>query len=151
MKLFIMQFSPTSRHFISLQSQYQQLRRVQIFEYLIWIFCSPNVCCHKLLCALCNFIYIRSLILISSRYSDGLWAGRTGFHSRQEQHILLYSAASRQTLGPNQPPIQWVPETISPRVKRQRRDAHHSPPSSAEVKNDGAIPPFSHMSSWRSA
>jgi hypothetical protein len=27
--------------------------------------------------------------------------------------------------------------------------ADHSPPSGVEVKNDGAIPPFPHISSWR--
>jgi hypothetical protein len=29
-------------------------------------------------------------------------------------------------------------------------DLPHSPPSSVEVKNGGAIPPLSHMSSWHS-
>jgi hypothetical protein len=29
--------------------------------------------------------------------------------------------------------------------------ADHSPPSSAEVKKGGTIPPFPHMSSWHSA
>jgi hypothetical protein len=37
-------------------------------------------------------------------------------------------------LGPTQPPIQWVPEALSLRVKRPGRKADHSPPSSAEVK-----------------
>jgi hypothetical protein len=36
-------------------------------------------------------------------------------------------------------------------VKWPRREANHSPPSSAEVKNNGATPPFPHMSSSRSA
>jgi hypothetical protein len=36
-------------------------------------------------------------------------------------------------------------------LKRPRREADHSPPSSAEVKNGGAMPPFSNMSSWHSA
>jgi hypothetical protein len=31
--------------------------------------------------------------------------------------------------------------------KGQRREADHSPPSSTEVKNGGAIPPFPNMSS----
>jgi hypothetical protein len=39
----------------------------------------------------------------------------------------------------------------SPEVKWEGRDADHSPPSSAQVKNDGAIPPLSHISSWHSA
>jgi hypothetical protein len=40
---------------------------------------------------------------------------------------------------------------FSPWVKRPEREADHSPPYSAEVKNGGAIPPRSHMSSWRGA
>jgi hypothetical protein len=40
----------------------------------------------------------------------------------------------RTALGPTQPPIQWVPGALSLGVKRPRREADHSPPSSAEVK-----------------
>jgi hypothetical protein len=36
-------------------------------------------------------------------------------------------------------------------VKRQGREADHYPPTIAEVKNDGAMPPLPHMSSWHSA
>jgi hypothetical protein len=36
-------------------------------------------------------------------------------------------------------------------VKRYEREAHYSPPSIAEAKNGGAIPPLPHMSSWDSA
>jgi hypothetical protein len=46
-------------------------------------------------------------------------------------------------------PIQWVPGALSPGVKRKGREAGHSPPSSAEVKNGGAIPPVPNMPSWR--
>jgi hypothetical protein len=46
---------------------------------------------------------------------------------------------------------KWVPGALSPGVKQMGREADHSPPTSAEIKNGGAIPPFSHMSSWRSA
>jgi hypothetical protein len=52
---------------------------------------------------------------------------------------------------PTQPPIQWVPGALSPGVKRQGREADHSLPSSAEVKNGGAISPLLHTSSWNSA
>jgi hypothetical protein len=41
--------------------------------------------------------------------------------------------------GPTQSPIQRVQGIVSPGVKRQRREAEHSPPFSAEVKNGGAI------------
>jgi hypothetical protein len=42
---------------------------------------------------------------------------------------------SRTALGPTQPPVQWVPVAVSLGVKRPVREADHSPPSSAEVKN----------------
>jgi hypothetical protein len=74
-----------------------------------------------------------------SRYSDGLRAGRSGFDFRQEKKISLIST-SRTALGPIQPPIQWVRG-----VKRTEREADHSPPSSAEVKNGGAILPLLHV------
>jgi hypothetical protein len=46
---------------------------------------------------------------------------------------------SRPTLGPIQPPIQWVPGPLSRGIKRPGREADHSPPSSAEIKIRGAI------------
>jgi hypothetical protein len=49
--------------------------------------------------------------------------GRTGFDSRQRQEIFLFSRASRTALGSTQPPIQWVPGALSPRVLRPRREA----------------------------
>jgi hypothetical protein len=48
--------------------------------------------------------------------------------------IFLFTTASRTALGPIQPPIQWVPGTLSLGVKRLGREADHSPPYSAEVK-----------------
>jgi hypothetical protein len=39
------------------------------------------------------------------------------------------------SLGPTQPPIQWVPGALSLGVKRPGREADHSPSSSAEVKD----------------
>jgi hypothetical protein len=81
--------------------------------------------------------------------------GRTveelGFDLRQRQKIFLFFIASRSALGTTQPPIQWIPETVSPGVKRWEREAEHSPPSGAEVKDGEAIPPLPHSSSWRGA
>jgi hypothetical protein len=37
-------------------------------------------------------------------------------------------------MGPTQPPLQWVAGALSLGVKRPEREADHSPPSSAEVK-----------------
>jgi len=36
---------------------------------------------------------------------------------------------------PTQPPIQWVPATLSLGIKRSGREADHSSASSAEFKN----------------
>jgi hypothetical protein len=84
-----------------------------------------------------------------SRDSDELRVGRPGFNSQQCK-IFLLSTASRSTLGPTQPPIQWVSRALSAGVKRQGREADNSPPSNAKAKKSGAISPLLHMSSWHS-
>jgi hypothetical protein len=65
--------------------------------------------------------------------------------------IFLFFIVSRQVMEITQPPVQWVPGTISPGIKRAGREADHSPPSSAEDKNGRSIPPLPHTSSWHSA
>jgi hypothetical protein len=57
------------------------------------------------------------------------------FDSWDRKEIFLSSGAFRQALGPTQPPIQWVPGALSLAVNRPGREAHHSPPSNAEIKN----------------
>jgi hypothetical protein len=57
-----------------------------------------------------------------------------GFDSRQGLAIFLFITAFRTALGPIQPPIQWVSGFLSLGVKPPGREADHSPPSSAEVK-----------------
>jgi hypothetical protein len=52
------------------------------------------------------------------------------------------STASRPALVPTQPSVQWVPGALSLGVKQLGREADHSSPSSAEVKNGEAIPPL---------
>jgi hypothetical protein len=79
-----------------------------------------------------------------SRCSDALRAGRPGFNYRQGKIFLFYTASS-PALGPTQPHIQSERGAISPGAKRPGREADHSPPSSAEVKNGGAIPPLPHV------
>jgi hypothetical protein len=64
------------------------------------------------------------------------------FAASRQYKIFFFSTASRPTLGPTQSPIQWVPGALSPGVKQWGHEANHSPPSSAEVKKDGAIPPL---------
>jgi hypothetical protein len=60
--------------------------------------------------------------------------GVLGFDSRRGRGIFLFTTASRTALGPTQPPIQWVAGALFLGVKRSGREADHSPPSSAEVK-----------------
>jgi hypothetical protein len=57
-----------------------------------------------------------------------------GFDSLQELRIFFFTTASRRALGPIQPPIQWVPGSLSLGLKWSSREADHSPPSNDEVK-----------------
>jgi hypothetical protein len=66
--------------------------------------------------------------------------------------IFLFITASRTALGPTQPPIQWVPGAPSLGVKRPGREAEHSSPSSAEVKERVELHLYSpNTPSWRGA
>jgi hypothetical protein len=60
----------------------------------------------------------------------------------------LQSWLLTSSLVPTQPPIWWVPGALSTGVKRLGHEADHSSPSSADVKNGGAVPPLPHMFSW---
>jgi hypothetical protein len=77
-----------------------------------------------------------------SRCSDGLLVGWPAFDSWQGQESFLYSTAA---VGPTQHPIKLVAGALSPGVKRPGRESDHSPPSSANVKNGGAILPSPYM------
>jgi hypothetical protein len=70
---------------------------------------------------------------------EGIFSSRMigvlGFNSRRGRGIFLFTTASRTDLRPTQPPIQWVSGVLSLGVKRPGREAEHSLPSSAEVKN----------------
>jgi hypothetical protein len=58
--------------------------------------------------------------------------------------LLLHANAHFHTF-----PIQWAPVAVS--LGWQVHEADHPPPSSAEVKNGGAIHPLTHTSSWHGA
>jgi hypothetical protein len=71
-----------------------------------------------------------------SRYSDmatGWTTEGLEFESRWEQEYSLFRVVDTGS-GVSQPPIQWAPGALYPGVKRQGREADHSPPATAEVK-----------------
>jgi hypothetical protein len=53
--------------------------------------------------------------------------------------------------GPASPSIQSVTGILSLGIRQLGLEADHFPPSNAEVKNGGAIPPLHHASLWRGA
>jgi hypothetical protein len=69
------------------------------------------------------------------RWATGWTVGVLGLDSRRGLGIFPFTTASRQALGPTQPPIQWVTWALSLEVKRTGHEADHFPPSIAEVKN----------------
>jgi hypothetical protein len=82
-------------------------------------------------------IILRTVIAQSvQRWATGWTIGVLGFDSRQGLEIFPFTTAYRTALGSTQPPIQWVPGALSLGVKRPGSEADHSPPSSAEVKNE---------------
>jgi len=63
--------------------------------------------------------------------------------------LHLYCVQTYSGAHPASYPI--VTGVSFPDVKRSGREADQSPPSSAEVRMLGAIPPFPNTSSWRGA
>jgi hypothetical protein len=62
---------------------------------------------------------------------------------------LLHSIHA--AFGPTQTSLYCVPGPLSFDIKQPGLEADLTSSSSAEVKNGGAIPPFSSKSSWRGA
>jgi hypothetical protein len=61
--------------------------------------------------------------------------------------IFLFSIAPSQALEPISSLLPNGYLGLSPGVKRQGREADYLTPPSADVMNDGAVPPLSHLSS----
>jgi hypothetical protein len=68
---------------------------------------------------------------------DWLWARRPWGVSASPSRgkSFLPSTSSSPDPGPTQPSVEWVPRALHPGVKRRQREADHSPPNSAEVRN----------------
>ena len=74
-----------------------------------------------------------------TRYRDeasGLTAEEPGFDFGEEKGILLFCRLSGASLRPNHSPIQRVMVVLALYVIRPEPEPHHSPPSSADVKNE---------------
>jgi hypothetical protein len=78
-----------------------------------------------------SFDHLTQLV---QRLATGWTAEMSEFESRMDKIFLLFTS-SRPVLGPIWPPTQQLPGAVSPWVKRRGRDADHSPPTSAEIKN----------------
>jgi hypothetical protein len=63
----------------------------------------------------------------------------SGSDSRQRGRDFSASLTVQTGSASTQPPIQWVPGAVFMEVKRREREAYHSSPSSAEVKDGRAV------------
>jgi hypothetical protein len=86
-------------------------------------------------------------VVNSSRHSSVCRATGYGLDGQgwiqSRSKVFLYSTVSKPVLKPIQPLIHLVSGALFLRVKWPRREADHSPPFNAEVKNGGATTPFS--------
>jgi hypothetical protein len=74
--------------------------------------------------------------MLPSEYTD--WAADSYDWSSipgMGRDTSLFAIASRPALEPKEPPMKLVQGSVSPGIKRLGREADHSSPSSAEVKN----------------
>jgi hypothetical protein len=78
--------------------------------------------------------------------ATGYWLEGWSYIPGRAKKLFLSPQHARLTLEPNQLPPQWVPGLFPQGLGG--RDLH---PSSAKVKNGGAIYPILHMSSRRGA
>jgi hypothetical protein len=147
-------FSPSSAYFACKETTVCELPEVRGFrcQYLLaWsnlYFDSHLPYWHLSV----NLFYIFQLTYIYIRSRDSAVGIATGYGLDDWEvgvRIFLFSKSSKPALGFTQP-IQWVSGALSPGVKRQRREADHSPPSSAELKKiwiytRTSTPPYAFM------
>jgi hypothetical protein len=91
---------------------------------------------------------IHSNIILPCTPKSSLRVFQPKFCTHSVSGIFLFTTASRTALEPTQPPIQQVLGDPSLGVKWPGREVDHSPPSSAEVKNEWSCtstPPYAFM------
>jgi hypothetical protein len=99
-----------------------------------------------------NFNFILFITKLSRDSAVGIATGYgvddRGVGVRVPVGSIIFSTSSRPALGLIQAPIQWIPGTLSPGVKRPGREPGHSPPTTAEVKKMciyTSTPPYAFM------
>jgi hypothetical protein len=125
--------------------------RVKVTGAGCWWFISIHRQGWKLLTCSQSVERSTRITLSNGKLDMWLWAGRPRGRSSSPVRgkNFHFSMSSRQAMGPNQPPIQWVLGALSPEVKRPGREADHSPPTSAVVKKRWvytSTPPYISMS-----
>jgi hypothetical protein len=110
------------------------------------------ICQHPLTVAMKNG-YLKDVFETCHRIAQSVYRRATGWTTEvlfpTGTTIFLYSTASRLALGPTSYPMD--DGCLFTRGKQSWHEVDHSSPSSAEVKNGGAMPPHLHPSSWRGA
>jgi hypothetical protein len=93
-----------------------------------------------------NLLHLMGLSTLSCNKKCNGSVGITSGYGRDSIPSVgkIFSSPQRPrlTLGPTQPPSQWILRTLSPAGKRLGREADHSLPSGAELTNVQAIPPL---------
>jgi hypothetical protein len=106
---------------------------ILFFCYLISRTNSDNRCFYLIYCSI-PLLYVSHSSAVGIATGYGLDYIGVGVQVPVQFKHFNFSISSWLAVGPIQPPIQWVPGALSPGVKRQGREADHSPPTSAEVK-----------------
>jgi hypothetical protein len=68
------------------------------------------------------------------KQNEDLFVHVPGYGGARSLIFNIGHNTANRVLGHTQPPIQWVPGAFSLGVKRPGREADHSPPFSAEIK-----------------
>jgi hypothetical protein len=107
------------------------------------------------------FISLISIISIDSYYgrsldsavgiATGYVLDDRGVEVRVPEGSRILSTPRRPVWLRGPPNPQWVPGALSLGLKRQGREADHSPPTSAKVKTMWIYTSTPHTPSWRSA
>jgi hypothetical protein len=98
-----------------------------------------------------SYFSINGSLDSSVSIATGYMLDDQGLGVRVPEGSRIFSMPSRLALGSTQPPIQWQLGALSLGVKRQGREADHSPPTGAKVKTMWIYTFTPHTPSWHSA